>query len=409
MGSSEQILLPDAPKFDLDAYIANYSGQSMRLGAFKLAELTFVLGRTRFDRLFLIGSTSLFLSVEAIKGAIAEAKKGKDLTRYQRAVSLLHHHRRDDPAACSDAEWLDKTSKQVKAEADRLEHELKGYKNNLIKESIRMGHEDFGNFYHETGDLQSSYKSYAKMREYCTSQKQILEMCLKMLIVGVEQNSWISVQTSVLKIRDLNLKPEVEADIQPKLHASMALSYMASGNYKEAATSFLAVNPSLGDTFNQVMTSNDVAVYGGLCALASMDRNELQTRVLENSHFRSFLELEPHIRRAVSFFCNLKYTQCLETLEAYRTDYLLDIHLRRHLQEIYTLIRIKCIVQYFNPCDCASIAEMARILGTDEDAMQQELGDLIQRDILEARIDTQNKAKLPFRPSPFFQTPCNRC
>lgn len=41
-----------------------------------------------------------------------------------------------------DTEWVDRTQKLVKAETDRLEHELKGYKNNLIKESIRVCTED---------------------------------------------------------------------------------------------------------------------------------------------------------------------------------------------------------------------------------------------------------------------------
>lgn len=39
-----------------------------------------------------------------------------------------------------DPSWVDRTNKQIKAESDRLEMELKGYKNNLIKESIRVWH-----------------------------------------------------------------------------------------------------------------------------------------------------------------------------------------------------------------------------------------------------------------------------
>ena len=37
-----------------------------------------------------------------------------------------------------DLAWVDKMTRQVKVETDRLEAELKGYKNNLIKESIRV-------------------------------------------------------------------------------------------------------------------------------------------------------------------------------------------------------------------------------------------------------------------------------
>jgi hypothetical protein len=40
------------------------------------------------------------------------------------------------------------------ARLERLEAELHGYKTNLIKESIRMGHNGLGDFYFSRGDLQ---------------------------------------------------------------------------------------------------------------------------------------------------------------------------------------------------------------------------------------------------------------
>lgn len=43
-----------------------------------------------------------------------------------------------DPEAVLDKRWVDVTKQTVRAETDKLEHELKGYKNNLIKESIRV-------------------------------------------------------------------------------------------------------------------------------------------------------------------------------------------------------------------------------------------------------------------------------
>jgi len=43
-----------------------------------------------------------------------------------------------DPITIKDQDWIESTSRQVRAETTRLENELKGYKNNLIKESIRV-------------------------------------------------------------------------------------------------------------------------------------------------------------------------------------------------------------------------------------------------------------------------------
>ena len=95
-------------------------------------------GRTRLDRLHLIGSSSLSLYSEALKLAIAEAKTGQDVGRYEAVTSRLHEIAPDDRDGIPDLDWVDKMTKKVKADTDRLESELKGYKNNLIKESIRV-------------------------------------------------------------------------------------------------------------------------------------------------------------------------------------------------------------------------------------------------------------------------------
>jgi COP9 signalosome complex subunit 1 len=44
-----------------------------------------------------------------------------------------------DAAALLDTSWAEKKTREVQQEQERLEHELKSYKNNLIKESIRVG------------------------------------------------------------------------------------------------------------------------------------------------------------------------------------------------------------------------------------------------------------------------------
>lgn len=48
---------------------------------------------------------------------------------------------------------------------------------------------------------------------------------------------------------------------------------------------FLDVNPELGSSYNEVIAPQDVATYGGLCALASFDRSELKAYVYSFKHF----------------------------------------------------------------------------------------------------------------------------
>ena len=95
-------------------------------------------GRTRLERLILIGTCSSYLGVEALKTTVREAKKGKDVKRYLEAQTHLETIGPQEREAVRDTAWMDMTEKLNQAETQRLEAELKGYKNNLIKESIRV-------------------------------------------------------------------------------------------------------------------------------------------------------------------------------------------------------------------------------------------------------------------------------
>ena len=129
----------EPPKFDLDDYISKYKGRTYSSAlSLSFRRFTYVAGRTRFDRLLLIGTSSSYLYLEALKAAIAEAKQGSDVGRYESAVSSLREIAPNDPDAILDVAWVSTTKAQVKRNTDTLELELKTYKNNLIKESIRV-------------------------------------------------------------------------------------------------------------------------------------------------------------------------------------------------------------------------------------------------------------------------------
>jgi len=216
-------------------------------------------------------------------------------------------------------------------------------------------------------------------------------MSLQIIRVCIEQQNYMSVQSHVAKIKNLRGAEDADDALKPILSAALGLANLASGTYREAARNFLECPPTLGSTFSDVISPNDIAIYGGLCALASMDRKELKTEVLDNGAFRNFLELEPYMRRAIVYFHTAKYSSCLEILEQYKNDYLLDIHLHRHVKAIYAAIRSKAIVNYFMPFSCVTLAEMARAFGTSEAKLEEELVSMIEKGVLNARIDKQNR------------------
>jgi COP9 signalosome complex subunit 1 len=100
-------------------------------------------GRTRFERLFFIGQHSVSLCIDALKAAVLEAKRGRDIDHYRLAQEKLAAVAPLEPEAAYDKEWMDRVVRENNAQTKRLEDELKGYKNNLIKESVRVSHIKF--------------------------------------------------------------------------------------------------------------------------------------------------------------------------------------------------------------------------------------------------------------------------
>jgi COP9 signalosome complex subunit 1 len=64
-----------------------------------------------------------------------------------------------------------------------------------------------------------------------------------------------------------------------KLRCSSGLAELAGRKYKSAARHFLQANFDHCD-FPEILSPSNVAVYGGLCALATFDRQELQKNVI---------------------------------------------------------------------------------------------------------------------------------
>lgn len=264
-----------------------------------------------------------------------------------------------------------------------------------------MGNEDLGQHYHRIGDLAAATKAFNRMRDYCTASSQIASMHFKNIVVAVDSKNWLSVQSNVQRLHTLQFRPEDEPKCKAKMMATLGLSQLAMGSYDAAAATFIGTDPSLGDSYKEVISPNDVAVYGGLCALATLDRNDLVNNVLENKSFRSYLELEPHVRRAITSFCSSKFRSLFDILEAYTPDFLLDIHLQRHVYQLLTKIRVKAMQQYIIPYSRVTLANMAKIFAPGQSVVTStsrtditspfvaEVISYIKDGVLDARIDME--------------------
>ncbi|PAN51940.1 hypothetical protein GQ55_9G641800 [Panicum hallii var. hallii] len=360
-----------AEQLDVEAYAAQYSGRT------RLARLVFVADRCGVEA----------MQLEALRMAYDEIKRGEDV-QLHRDVALKINGRLG-PRYGLDQAWVDTVSRRAEQRKEKLENELNGYRTNLIKESIRMGYNDIGDFFYAHGQLSDAFKSYIRTRDYCTTSKHIVQMCMNVILVSIELGQFAHVSNYVSKAEQTpdSLDPIIVA----KLRAAAGLANLETKKYKLAARKFVETGIELGNNYSEVIAPQDVAVYGALCALASFDRSDLKSKVIDNINFRNFLELVPEVRELVNDFYASRYGSCLGHLEKLKPNLLLDIHLHEHVETLYTDIRHKAIIQYTLPFISVDLNTMATAFKTSVSMLEKELAALITENKIQARIDSHNK------------------
>ncbi|KAJ3242345.1 hypothetical protein HDU81_005098 [Chytriomyces hyalinus] len=396
-----------ASAFDVEAYAANYKGF------------------TRVARLEFIASIFPSASKEALLLAMNDVKSHTlDTVKFQSLVQKLSELGvYSDPVA--DQMWVENAAKLAREKLEKLDAQLKNYKSNLIKESIRMGHMDLGDHFNSCGDLQSAFKCYLRSREYCSTSKHVLDMCFNIIRVSMDLRNFSHVQSYALKAEstpDASSIPSgssaataptitspvaVESSralVLSKLKACMGLVSLDAGKFKAAARFFLEVGPEIVGRYAEVISGSDIANYIVLLALATFDRADIKSKVIDNPLAKHFLELaDPMLRDDVlNGFYSARYGACLDALEKLKTTFLLDMYLNPHVPHLYSLIRRRIIVQFVQPFNAVDMRKMSAALGgvneshtsTDESrlaSLEAEIARLIEEGVVKARIDSHNK------------------
>lgn len=242
------------------------------------------------------------------------------------------------------------------------------------------------------GALQKAAESYGNMRPDASTSKHLIDIGRHLIRVAIQMRDWSSVTLQAGKIAGL-ISPDTSDEASRYVKVSRGIASLHTGALEDAARAFTSVPPA-GDrswSDGDVASANDVAVYGAILGLATMERPQLRSDVLESSSFRPYLELEPHLRKALGFYVNGKYKACLEILEAYRPDYMLDVHLYKHIPALYGRIRSKCIAQYLIPYSYISIESLEQMFGRPGEAIVREICGMIRSGVLDARINSIDK------------------
>ncbi|OUM59264.1 hypothetical protein PIROE2DRAFT_15233 [Piromyces sp. E2] len=201
----------------------------------------------------------------------------------------------------------------------------------------------------------------------------------------------MNVKTYITKIENKTSEIKKNVNLRNIIKCYSGLCNVRQKNYKGAARIFTEMDLELNDINPEIIAPNDIAIYGGLCALISFNRTELKNKVIENTKFKTYLELEPQILDLIQAFYNSKYITMLEILDNIKPTLSLDIHLKVHVEEIYKIINEKAIVQYFSPFQTVDMNKMAKSFNMSVTELQEKLVKLIASNDIKARIDSHNK------------------
>lgn len=410
----EEAVIVENSNLDLDSLVSSYTGLS------------------RLYRLMFIADRCPGLREEALRLALTHVQTTCNVALYNKIHQKLHQAASTGggasgsgnlpdvaaggvaaPATSSagpgavlpvpDLQWIEAKSKKATLKLEKLDTDLKNSKVNSIKESIRRGHDDLGDHYLDCGELSNALKCYSRARDYCTSHMHILAMCLNVIKVSIYLQNWSHVLSYVSKALATSESTDAKslgsstaggrdqtAVVQCKLSCAAGLAQLATRKYKSAAKSFLSAQLDTCE-YSEVLSPWSVAVYGGLCALATYTRQELHKNVISSSSFKQFLELEPQLRDIIFKFYESKYAQCLKLLDDLKDVLLLDMYLASHVNTLYSKIRNRGLVQYFSPYKSASLERMALAFNTSVCGLENELTALILDGNMQARIDSHNK------------------
>ncbi|ORZ39605.1 26S proteasome subunit RPN7-domain-containing protein [Catenaria anguillulae PL171] len=369
----------DAPTFDLDTYISGYRG------------------RTKIKRLAFIGSRCPTLAIDAHRAALA----------LNQALEA-----RNQPCVAPDQVWLEQAQRTARVDGDRLDAELKTYKHNSIKDSIRMGYNDLAEHHFKCGDFSNAVKCFLKAREYATTPKNQIHHTVNLIHCYLLLNQYQQVQ---LNLNRLNITPppgapagpasstsataaaadDKDASKKPAPIAALEIVFQSLVNLKDSAYERVARDllklqlATTADHVEEVVSTNDIALLVGLCALATFPRPDIKRLVLDSNTFRGFLDLEPHMRQTLSAFYHAKYATCLQLLAEHMNDRLLDVYLAPHMEHLLAKIRHRAVIQYCAPFTTVDLARMARAFAWDDAVLVSEVEKLIVDGALKMRIDAR--------------------
>jgi len=326
-----------------------------------------------------------------------------------------------------DHSFITQTEAASISQRQTLEACLSTAQAHLAKDSIRICHLQLMEYYKIRGDFITALMYAFRSRDYCTTASSTIQVHLILIELLLHTRNYNQVLEYVAKTEVLKDSPMATSHrgaggggatsrsisssssstsntqspmphssqlvttpttetldestlLSSKLLTASALVYMEQSRYSEALVKFLKLDPRFTNQYNTMVSAEDIALYGGLLALATTtSRKELYNTMLDsNSIYKERLEYVPALRDAIQHYSRSEYRPCLELLYSLRPELELDVRFHTHVNSLLEAIREKCLIQFFSPYSVVSFQALANCIGIPSvDDIESMVADLI--------------------------------
>lgn len=286
------------PSLDISKYAASYTS------------------KVKVDRLLHISRVCPSKKKECYRLAVEEVKKGIDVGIYDRVME--EGQKLLGASECQfDAAWMTQQSQKNEKQVRYLEDEIQRWRNLSNREKICSSYLEAAEYCVSIGNFNTAISRYIEAKSYAGDTKMLLDINLKIMVTSIKSGQFGHVKSEAshaLASEDIFKDNKFKS----KVLCCLALYNLYNGRYDMAVMNLMECHFSVYNSFPEILSGADIALYGGLCALASFSRKQLKKQVLDNTEFKRFLELKPKIGSLIQSFYDSEYGKVMSGLNGLR-------------------------------------------------------------------------------------------
>lgn len=347
-------------------------------------------GITKIRRLIFIAERVPSLSKKAYGYAVDAAQHGLNVDIYNEVTAAAQEAHGSD-AFPIDTQWCSNVTRQVQSRMQRLEDQLAVQKQNQDRSGIREAYMKLAELFVARGDYAAAVSKYVEARDFADSPQHQIDTSMALIKTSVFLRTMVHVKTEANRALGIDKDGVLTPVVVGRLKASLALYHLRNKNWPVAARYFQEIPYEAAGKFPEVISSRDIAIYGGLLSLATGTRRDLKSKVLDNEHFKSFLESHPQMRDIIDDFYMTEYAKCMKSLDRLKPNLLVDMFISGSVDALYKKIRAKALSQYFSPFISVDMHKMADSFQVSIADLEKEIGALILSNDIQGRIDSYKK------------------